>query len=224
MGRSPQSKRFSNGLEEGRERPPPDGSESAEPCRPPHPLVFVWAADRTRVEVRQWSSRSLVELKEPRPSEQDNRVQQRLVWHTRAGVGSYRHQQGCRDGRRRSVGAWAAGRCNHFYTRDALKARKPGPAGTCTLGKVAFFYDSTGNPIPGGGQRSVTKWVAVAQDVAAAKGRGEVLDPVTCHPVMRLQNRLSFFLAETSRRTVHLYHRCPDGKCGPCPEEGKGNV
>ena len=111
-----------------------------------------------------------------------------------------------------------------FYTRDALKARKPGPAGTCTLGKVAFFFDSTGNPLPGGGQRSVTKWVAVAQYVTAAKGRGELLDPVTGHPVMRLQNKLSFFPAEAIRRTVHMYHRCPDGKCGPRSEKGKGKV
>lgn len=112
-----------------------------------------------------------------------------------------------------------------YYTREALDAQEAGPAGTCTLGRVAFFFDHVGNPIHGGeGQGVKTKWVAVSEYVTAGRGSSEQLDPATGHPVMRIQKKLSFFPAEAIRQVVHLYHRCPENKCAPRPESGTGLV
>jgi len=112
-----------------------------------------------------------------------------------------------------------------YYTPEALTARKAGPAGTCTMGKVAFFFDHAGNTFQGGGnQGAITKWVAVLEYVTAGRGNREQLDPATGHPVMRIQKALSFFPAAAIRQVVHFYHRCPENKCGPVLESGKGLV
>lgn len=112
-----------------------------------------------------------------------------------------------------------------YYTREALAARKPGSVGTCTLGKVAFFFDHDGNTFPGGGrQGATTKWVAVSEYVTAGRRKTEQIDPPTGHPVMRLRKVLSFFPAEAIRQVVHFYHRCPENKCGPVSQSGNGNV
>lgn len=113
-----------------------------------------------------------------------------------------------------------------YFTRAALAARQSGPAGTCTLGKVAYFIDHEGNPSEGEGARGEsTLWVAVAEYVTAGTGRLRMTDAATGHPVMRLRDTLSFFPAEAIRRVVQMHHACAvGGGCKAVSEEGKAPV
>lgn len=112
-----------------------------------------------------------------------------------------------------------------YYNRKALNAKKEGPAGTCTLGKVAFMFDHVGNPTAETREGVVTKWVAVAEYATVGRGSREKLDPATGHPVLRLRSTLAYFPADAIRRVAHMYHKCPDGKtCGPLVRSGGGVV
>jgi len=111
-----------------------------------------------------------------------------------------------------------------YYTPAALAAQRPGPVGTCTLGKVAYFIEHVGNPPHGedmGGEATV--WVAVAEYASAAVGQGTMRDAATGHPVMRLRDSLSFFPAEAIRRVVQMYHACASG-CKAASENNKAPV
>lgn len=66
-----------------------------------------------------------------------------------------------------------------YSNRAALDAKKPGPAGTCTLGKVAFFFQHRGNSLQDGGEGLLTRWAAVAEYVTAGVGSSEKSDAVT---------------------------------------------
>ncbi|CAB1101469.1 unnamed protein product [Ectocarpus sp. CCAP 1310/34] len=113
-----------------------------------------------------------------------------------------------------------------FFTPDALAAQRPGPAGTCTLGKVAYFIEHVGNPPQGEDTRGEpTVWVAVAEYVSAAVGQSTMRDAATGHPVMRLRDTLSFFPAEAIRRVVQVYHACAySGGCKAVSENNKAPV
>lgn len=89
-----------------------------------------------------------------------------------------------------------------YSTPEANRLRKPGPAGTCTLGKVACFVEHRGN------DGAETLWVAVAEYVTVGRGKARENDPATGHAVLRLKKTLSFFPATAIRRLAHMYHRC----------------
>eukprot|EP00903_Cladosiphon_okamuranus_P016923 g15600.t1 len=113
-----------------------------------------------------------------------------------------------------------------YFTPAALAAQRRGPAGTCTLGKVAFFVEHVGNPSQGEDTHGEsTVWVAVAEYFTAAAGQRAMTDAATGHPVMRLRETLSFFPAEAIRRVVQMHHACAiGGGCKAVSENNKAPV
>lgn len=112
-----------------------------------------------------------------------------------------------------------------YSNRDAMISNRPGPAGTCSLARVAFFAEHVGNPPLGvdtTGEK--TLWVAVAEYVTAGIGQDKVIDAATGHPIMRRRKRLSFFPARAIRRVVHMYHVCVPNKCKAVSDAGKAPV
>ena len=113
-----------------------------------------------------------------------------------------------------------------YFTAEALAAQQSGPAGTCTLGKVAFFIEHEGNPLHAEDtQGQATVWVAVAEYVTAGTGQLRMTDAATGHPVMRLRDTLSFYPAEAIRQVVQLHDACAvGGGCKAVSEKGKAPV
>ncbi|CAN0037184.1 unnamed protein product [Ectocarpus sp. 4 AP-2014] len=112
-----------------------------------------------------------------------------------------------------------------YSTRDALVSNKPGPAGTCSLARVAFFAKHVGNPPEGEGTTGeTTLWVADAKYVSTGLGENQDIDAATGHPTMRRRKGLSFFPARAFRCVVHMCHKCLPGKCKAVSKAGKAPV
>lgn len=106
-----------------------------------------------------------------------------------------------------------------YSTPEACRSRIPGPAGVCTLGKVALFVRHRENPPQGRARGTATLWVAVAEYVTTGPGQQRDDDLATGHPVMRLKQSLALFPDGAIWRVGHMYHRCTTA-CKAVKENG----
>ena len=104
-----------------------------------------------------------------------------------------------------------------YSTPESCRARTPGPAGTCTLGKTAFFVQHRSN------DGANVLWAAVAQYVTIGRGQAREDDAATGHAAMRLNQSLSLFPVKAIRKVAHMYHRCTSA-CKATKENGGPSI